>query len=803
MDDYPFIRIGPRPGGEPRGRSPSGCTLFLKRIIRHAIKISIIMGVTGIAAYGQRVGLVLSGGGALGLAHIGVMKAMEENGIPIDYIVGTSMGGILGAFYAAGYSPEEMEKIVLSPEFQDWVSGNLEDQYRYMLFEKEKDAAITYLKLGFDVKGKLAIKSSFVKDNALNFALAEHLSRASAKAGNNFDSLMIPFRCITTDIFTQTSVVMKEGNLSDAVKATMNIPMFFSPVKVDGRYLFDGGIYDNFPVKPMQEIFAPDVLIGVNVSSVTLQEYPYEEDEKYLPQLLDYLLIAKSDSAEVINNGIYLQPYLKGYSGFDFKKARELIHAGYTCTMAKMDHFEEKVKKRISKAEIETKRAAFRENFPGWNFSSTELISLTGEPSLYSQRMVHLQPEAQTLEDIKKTYFRLAETGNFESLHPTIIYDTADASYHLRLQTKPNRSIELGIGGSIASRNISHIFMAMNYKRMAKYAYTLSGSVYAGPFYNSMKGGLRVDFPTRIPFYLNHEFVYNIWDFVEVNEFFFDVEEGNTALSQNDFRIGLEAGVATGRQSALQFSASYFINNDRYSPLSIFQSVDTLSRTRFSGTTFGMRYRKDNLNRKKYASKGTSIELAARYVIGKEQYTPGSQARVIGLDQPSTDYHQWYILKFEAEKYFKIGWYSLGAQIEAVTSNQPFFNNYVSTLVASPAYYPLQDSRSLFVDEFRSFDYVAVGMKHVFNLAEKLDFRGEVYAFNNLSPLIASSQDQRIQQIGNEVSTTFAVSGSLVYHSFLGPVSLSTNYYESETGTGDVGVLFNIGYLIYNKRPLE
>ncbi len=763
----------------------------------------VLIMMAGVCAFGQKVGLVMSGGSALGLAHIGVMKAMEEKGIPIDYVVGTSMGGILGAFYAAGYSPEEIEKLVLSPEFQDWLSGNPEDQYRYLLFEKEKDAAITYLNLGLDAKGKITIKSSFVNDNALNFAFAELLSQASAKANNNFDSLMVPFRCVTTDVFTQTSVVLKEGNLSDAVKATMTIPLFFNPVKVEGKYLFDGGIYDNFPVKPAREIFDPDVLVGVNVSSVTLQEYPYEEDEKYLPQMLDYLLIAKSDSLEVINNGIYLQPNVRSYSGFDFKKAKDLIQAGYDCAMAKMDLFEEKVSRRVSKAEIDAKREAFRTGLPAWKFSPTTIESVVDTPSLYSERMLRTQSSPQTLEQVKRTYFRLAETGNFASLHPTFMYDTTSEEYHLRIQTKPNRSLEMGIGGSIASRNISQIFMAMNYKRMARYAYTLSGSVYAGPFYNSIKGSMRVDFPTQIPFYLNHELVYNIWDYLEVNEFFFDVDEGNTALVQNDFKIGLEAGIATGRQSALKLSAFYFINNDRYSPLSIFQSVDTLSHTRFRGGTFGLQYRKDNLNRKKYASKGTSLELSARYVIGKEQYTPGSQARVIGLDEPSTAYHQWYILKFDAEKYFKLGWYSLGMQVEAVTSNQPFFNNYVSTQIASPAFYPLQDSRSLFLNDFRSFDYLALGMKHVFSFTEKLDFRAEVYAFNNFSPLIANNQDQRIQEIGTEVTTTFAGTGGLVYHSFLGPVSLSANYYQTETGLGDIGVLFNIGFLIYNKRPLE
>jgi NTE family protein len=247
--------------------------------------------------------------------------------------------------------------------------------------------------------------------------------------------------------------------------------------------------------------------VGVNVSSVTLQEYPLDKDEKYLPRLLDYLLIAKSDSLEVLKNGIYLQPNLKDYSGFDFKKARELIQIGYDCAMAKMDQFEQKIERRITKSSIEAKRVTFLDKLPEWKFKPTELICLTGKASLYSQRMVRLKPEKLTLEHIKNTYFRLAETGNFESLHPTFLYDTTDATYQMCLQTKPNQNIELGIGGSIDSRNISQVFLAMNYRSMAKYSYTLSGSIFAGPFFKSMAGSFRLDYRTGGALYVEREVV--------------------------------------------------------------------------------------------------------------------------------------------------------------------------------------------------------------------------------------------------------------------------------------------------------
>ena len=152
--------------------------------------------------YSQKVALVLSGGGAKGIAHIGVIKALEQNNIPIDCIIGTSMGAVIGGFYAAGYSVEEMEKLVHSPLFQNWVSGTLPDDYRYFLYKDENHPSILDLKIALDSLLNISLQGSLVNDNVLNFALASKLAQASAKAHYQFDNLFIPFRALASDIFT-------------------------------------------------------------------------------------------------------------------------------------------------------------------------------------------------------------------------------------------------------------------------------------------------------------------------------------------------------------------------------------------------------------------------------------------------------------------------------------------------------------------------------------------------------------------------------------------------------------------------
>ncbi len=215
----------------------------------------------------QKVGLVLSGGAAKGIAHVGVLKALEENEIPIDYIAGTSMGGIVAGCYAAGMSPQQIEEIMLSKEFLSWVNGRLEQGYNYYYNRPDDNPSILKINLSLDSTFNFNLNSSIANDLSLNFALAEMMAQPSAIARNNFDSLFVPLRVVAADIFTQTEVILKSGNLSDALRATQTVPFFYHPIKVDNKYLFDGGVYNNFPVDVVQNDFNPDVVIGSNVSS--------------------------------------------------------------------------------------------------------------------------------------------------------------------------------------------------------------------------------------------------------------------------------------------------------------------------------------------------------------------------------------------------------------------------------------------------------------------------------------------------------------------------------------------------------
>src|SRR5882672_9632140 len=197
------------------------------------------------AAQSQKIGVVFSGGAAKGLAHVGALKALEENEIPIDYVVGTSMGGIIAGCYAAGMSPAEIEEMMLSQDFLSWVNGHLEEVYNYYYNKNDDHPSFLKLNLSLDSTFSVLLNTSLANDLSLNFAVAERMAQPSAIAKNNFDSLFVPLRVVASDIFTQTEVILKKGVLADALRATQTVPFFFDPIRVDGKYLFDGGVYNN------------------------------------------------------------------------------------------------------------------------------------------------------------------------------------------------------------------------------------------------------------------------------------------------------------------------------------------------------------------------------------------------------------------------------------------------------------------------------------------------------------------------------------------------------------------------------
>lgn len=751
-------------------------------------------------AAAQKVGLVLSGGGAKGIAHVGVLKALEEHDIPIDYIVGTSMGGIIGGCYAAGMSPEQIEAMVLSEEFLGWVSGSPERGYNYFYHQNPTHPDFLQVDLALDSTFNFQLNSSIANDVSLNFALAEKLAQASVISRRNFDSLFVPLRVVAADIFTQTQVILGKGSLSDALRATQTVPFFYHPVRVDGKYLFDGGVYNNFPVDVAQQTFKPDVLIGVNVSSKIFESYPYDSDEKLISRSLLFLLLDKSDPSLIPQSGVFIQPNLKGYTSFDFGRARQMIDSGYQQTIKQIEEIKKKVGAQRTCEDVATRRNAFNVNNKPFLFSELRFQGFNSKQRGYIRRVFKTRKHKDGTfyyDDIKKGYFRLVSEAYFNNTYPSILFDTTANRFYLQLARRPQKNFKVDFGGVIATRDISNIFLGMNYyafNRILSHTYL---GFQTGNFYKAVSLQSRLDFPT--PVYLEPYAGVDQWDFLQNDDVLKNVSSPSipTVLRRTNRKFGVNLGFPY-RSLFKGFVSIEGINNvDRFVNGTVFISTDTLDELRLRGFKTGLHLSASTLNRKQYASEGLAYSLDADYFNIHETFAPGSTSV---LSEKERHQHHWFRLKLRAEQYLGTGTYRPGYYFEAVLSNQPFFRNYFGTMINAPAFLPLQDSPTRLLQNFRAFNYVAGGIRNVFSLTHKIDFRLEGYIFKPFEYLRENNRQ--------EVSTStdlkllfFAGTAGFVYHAPVGPISLSVNYYDDRES--QLGVLLHVGFLLFNKHSID
>lgn len=753
--------------------------------------------------HAQKVGLVFSGGGAKGLAHIGTLKALEENNIPIDYITGTSMGGIVGAMYAAGYAPAQIEKIAVSDEFQNWVNGRYTSDYTYFFEKNAPNASMLAAKVAIDTGFHFSFRSNLINDIPLNFAFLELFSQASAVSKDNFDNLFIPYRCMVADVLSQKSITVSKGSLAEAVRATMTVPIIYRPIKLDGKYVFDGGLYNNFPVDVMERDFKPDYIIGANVSSKTYNEYPKNNDDRLMNRFLVFMFLSKSDSTMVGKNGVYIQPDLKDYSVTNFSPVEDLIKKGYDATMADMPRIKALISRRVSNEDLEKRRAKFNNKKPDFVFSNITVSGVNEQQKKYVERLFKSDKQKFNLQDIKRGYYKLVADQTFETIYPKIVYEPATDSYTFEVVAQPKKSFKLDLGGNISTRPISNVFLGAQYNYLNRKAYTFGTSFYSGRFYESVQLSGRIDYPTKLPLFLGAELTYNHWNYYNTSQIFIE-NPHPIYIEQSDRKIDLMMGVPLNYNTKIVLHSSFINNNDRYSPNNTFAVGDLLDQTIFNGFKGSLNLEKNSLNRKQYATRGQSFLLSFNFTTGRENYNPGNIFRNTASAttiKPTNHLRQWVGIKLTQENYFlHLKKYTLGYLVEGVISNQPLFNNYYSTLLASPAFYPLQDSRSLFLDKFRASTYAAGGVKNIFNVRKNLDFRLEGYLFlphkeyelDNLQDIVYAKAITKIRYAGT---------AGLVYHTPVGPVSLSYNLYNDAIKRN--GVLLHIGYLIYNKRSIE
>ncbi|HAJ27047.1 MAG TPA: hypothetical protein DCG53_07360, partial [Syntrophus sp. (in: bacteria)] len=273
-----------------------------------------------------RIGLVLSGGGARGIAHIGVLKVLESMRVPIDCIAGTSMGAIVGGLYAAGASPADLEKLVTSiPWNEAFTDKQTADK---LSFRRKEDRYADKIDLNLGIRdGRLNTSRGLVQGQNLNLLLKEMLLHTADV--KDFDRLHIPFRAVAADIETGQAVVIGAGDLSEAIRASMSIPGIFAPMEINGRMLVDGGIANNLPVDVVRGMGA-DILIVVDIGTPLRTREGLNSPTSITAQVMT-ILIQRNVQAQLKTlkpEDILIQPQLGNLGTTDFSKTAEAMNIG-------------------------------------------------------------------------------------------------------------------------------------------------------------------------------------------------------------------------------------------------------------------------------------------------------------------------------------------------------------------------------------------------------------------------------------------------------------------------------------------
>ncbi|MGB0914739.1 MAG: patatin-like phospholipase family protein [Crocinitomicaceae bacterium] len=739
----------------------------------------------------DKIGVVLSGGGATGLAHIGVLKALEENGIPIDYITGTSAGALVGSLYAAGYSPEQIEAYVTSEHFQVLATGSLEPEQQFLFRKDDKNANMIGMSFSQDSLLKKSLPTNFTSSTLLDFEMMRLYGTTASSNYNNFDSLFVPFRCVASDIAKKESVIFKDGHLNEAVRASMTYPFYFKPIKINDVLFFDGGLYNNFPADVLYEAFNPDYIIGSNVSYNAA--LPDEDD---LISQLTNMLVRYSNYELPCDEGFMIEPE-SDVATFDFSNAQQAINDGYRATMAKMDSLKLHIHRRVSPEELTRKRLAFHKNDIDLKISSVS-VNNSGKKLKFLSRSIIKKNKNELLDLslLEKRYFRLYSAPQIDFMYPTLQLKS-DSTYNLGLHISKAKEIRLEVGGHFSSRAVNTGYIGLSYQSIGKVATKTELSSYFGKFYGSGKAKFTIELPRVYPFSTTAYFTINRWDYFRSFATFFE-DAIPSFLVQEEMYAGLQVNHPFSNNIKSTIDGRWFNLEDSYYQTDQFTNKDTADLTNFSGGAVSWTITQNSLNRKQFASSGHYFKASVRYINGREHSTSGSTS-IEPYD--IIKFHSWLNAGLEFQTFvLDKPIFHLGIHGQIAYNTHPLFANYTSTLLSTTEFNLVPDAGTYFLSEYRSPQFAGLGLNSIFTIKKKVDIRVDGYIYQPFVQIIQHNDgSQGISDLFE--GRTFMASSSVIYHSFIGPIRLTLNYFPEQPEP--FAFQFSLGYVLFNDRAIR
>ena len=384
-----------------------------------------------------KVGLVLSGGGAKGYAHIGVLKALEEANVTIDYIGGTSMGSIVGGLYASGYKADEIAVIAHDLGFENYLEEEIQRPNKPFYIKENDDKYIIKIPVQ---NNSLSLPSGITQGVQVMNKISKYTQHVSHI--KDFNHLPIPFLCIATNLENGEAVLLDKGDLAQSMRASAAYPTVIKPIIINNKLLVDGGLVNNFPVDEVKNMGA-DLLIGVDVGSKEL--YKKEELQSVvniLEQMVSYQMVNAEEISKKNKVDIYINPVDEKYNTFSFNKIDSIIQLGYDKALPFMDEFkaiakkQNRVKKPTSKVVVLNSFIIKSIQFSGnKNYNNGYLLD----------KMQIKLGKIISFDNLANGIDRLWATNNFNQIQHKVVMDGGEGHVFIELKENKNLSkIQLG-----------------------------------------------------------------------------------------------------------------------------------------------------------------------------------------------------------------------------------------------------------------------------------------------------------------------------------------------------------------------
>lgn len=461
--------------------------LFCSRLTKTLVKmryillfLSLVFFYSPVLAQRKKVGLVLSGGGAKGAAHVGVLKVLEEAGIPVDYIAGTSIGAIVGGLYSINHDVHTLDSMFRCQDWKFLLSDDVDR--RYKVYSTEEDREKYLVSLPYNLKQKQEDPTGLITGHNL-YNLFSNMTVGYHEV-ESFNDLPIPFACVAVDLISGKQVVLNKGSLPKAMRASMAIPGVFKPVVQDNMLLVDGGLLNNIPTDVVMDMGA-EVIIGVDLSTGWKTEEEIKQLSGMLAQIMSIILENENYEKNKSNVDLLLNPDLKEFNvtSFSQQNIEEMIRRGEDATRKHWDELMLLKKHIYEGADVEEPPGKNKYVIAdSWQLGN---ISFDGIPdhieSWLRKRLPIKENTSISMQDIEKTIAVLYGTGLFSQVEYQL---SNDIPHHIHFSLKNNPQNRLNIGARFDSEDFVSILLntAINHQFMRRSVFSVTARLNNNPY---------------------------------------------------------------------------------------------------------------------------------------------------------------------------------------------------------------------------------------------------------------------------------------------------------------------------------